>query len=449
MTAMGRPRLAVLTLALILPGIMSAQGGGRLHGTAFDSLLGRPLAGATVWLQDLNRSAFTDSIGRFVLDSVPAGRHVFLLAHPDLDSAGLGTVASAIAVARGEDVALAVPSLATFWRRLCGPAEDGADSAIVFGSVQDADSHHPLSGVTVMVVWPRLHVNDSLHVRIETLADSAKTDSTGSYRVCGVATGMNVRAQARAGPFATGIVQLMARDRPVARRDFTLSLTLQIADSGRGSGALRGRVRSEAGRPVAGAQVVIDGVDSTLSDGDGRYALVRLPGGTHSLRARAVGFSPLEAAVDLPGERTKALDLELRTITVVDTITVLATGRTARVLQELEERRRAGFGYALRQDEIQRRATLRSVMQSVPSVNVQGNGLSFTVLMLAGSITRGYCVADLRIDGMPATWDQLSSYQPQDLVAVEVYPRASLVPVRYQNISSGCGMVLVWTKYLN
>jgi carboxypeptidase family protein len=341
-----------------------------------------------------------------------------------------------------------VPSIGTLWRRLCGREISGADSAIVFGSVRDADSHVPLSGVTVTVVWPRLHINDSLHVRVESMADSARTDSTGSYRVCGVATGMNVRAQAHAGPFATGVVQLTASTRPVARRDFTLTLTLQIADSGRGSSELRGRVRTDAGRAVPGAVVAIEGVDSTTSDGEGRFALGRLPGGTQWLRVRAVGFGPLEAAVDVPGSAVKTMDLELRSVTVVDTITVVATGRMARVLQEMEERRKAGFGYALRQEEIQRRVTMRSVMQSVPSVNVQGNGLSFTVLMQAGSIMRGYCVADLRIDGVPATWDQMSSYQPQDLVAVEVYPRASLVPIRYQSISSGCGMVLVWTKSL-
>jgi carboxypeptidase family protein len=440
-------RLGALAAAVTF-GARALPAQGRLHGVAFDSLLGRPLAGATVWLQDLNRSAFTDSSGRFTLDSVPAGRHVFLLAHPDLDSAGLGTVAAAITVARGVDVALAVPSIGTLWRRLCGREISGPDSAIVFGSVRDADSRVPLSGVTATVVWPRLHINDSLQLRVESLADSARTDSTGSYRVCGVATGMNVRAQAHAGPFATGVVQLTASTRPVARRDFTLSLTLQIADSGRGSSELRGRVRTEGGRPVPGAVVAIEGVDSTASDGEGRFALGRLPGGTQWLRVRAVGFGPLESAVDVPGSAAKTMDLELRSVTVVDTITVVATGRMARVLQELEERRKSGFGYALRQEEIQRRVTVRSVMQSVPSVNVQGNGLSFTVLMQGGSIMRGYCVADLRIDGVPATWDQMSTYQPQDLVAVEVYPRASLVPIRYQSISSGCGMVLVWTKNL-
>jgi len=436
-----------LTFALAaIWGTLNAQG--HLRGVAYDSLQGHPLAGATVWLRDLDRSAFTDSAGRFVMDSVPLGPHIFLLSHPDLDSAGFGTIAASVTLTVGTDIVLAVPSIRTLWRRLCGRDSIGVDSALVFGSVQDADARALLSGVTVTVVWPHLDMSDTHHLRVEIRADSATTDSTGTYRICGVATGTSVRAQARAGPHTTGIVQIMARARPVARRDFSLSL-VQVADSERGSGALRGQIRSEGGRAVAGAVVVLEGIDSTVSGSEGRFALDRLPGGTQWLRARALGFAPQEAAIDLTSSGVTTLDLDLRTITVLDTVTVVATGRMAQVLREFEERRLAGFGYALRRDEVQKRGTILSVMQSVPAVTVQGTMSTFAVLMRAGSISRGYCVADLRIDGVLSTWDQLSSYRPQDLVAVEVYPRAAIVPARYQSISSGCGMVLVWTKYLN
>ena len=228
-----------LTFALAaIWGTLNAQG--HLRGVAYDSLQGHPLAGATVWLRDLDRSAFTDSAGRFVMDSVPLGPHIFLLSHPDLDSAGFGTIAASVTLTVGTDIVLAVPSIRTLWRRLCGRDSIGVDSALVFGSVQDADARALLSGVTVTVVWPHLDMSDTHHLRVEIRADSATTDSTGTYRICGVATGTSVRAQARAGPHTTGIVQIMARARPVARRDFSLSL-VQVADSERGSGALGAR----------------------------------------------------------------------------------------------------------------------------------------------------------------------------------------------------------------
>ena len=442
------PRSRGLTVALAAIAISTGLGAqGRLHGVAYDSLLGRPLAGASVWLRDLNRSTLTDSSGRFVLDSVPPGRHVFLLAHPDLDSAGLGIVAAAVTVAPGTEVTLAVPSIGTVWRRLCGRDSIGADSAIVFGSVRDADSQALLSGVTVTVVWPHLTLAALRHEGVETRADSTMTDSTGTYRVCGLATGLNVRAQARAGPFATGIVQLNASERPIARLDFLLS-RMPVGDSGRGASSLIGRVHTSRGNPVAEALIVLEGVDSAVSDADGRFTLSRLPGGTQWLRARAVGFAPRETGVELPSRGVDTLDLELHAITQLDTITVVATARTRRVLREVDERRKLGLGYALGQDEIQRRVTLRSVLQGFPSVTVQGTMNSFTVLMHSGSMSRAYCVADLPIDGIPSTWDLLASYEPKDIAAVEVYPRASSVPLQYQNVASTCGMVLVWTTYL-
>lgn len=442
------PRSRGLEVALAAFMISTGLGAqGRLRGVAYDSLLGRPLAGASVWLRDLNRSTLTDSSGRFVLDSVPPGRHVFLLGHPDLDSAGLGIVAAAVTVAPGTEVALAVPSIGTVWRRLCGRDSIGADSAIVFGSVRDADSQALLSGVTVTVVWPHLTLAALRHEGVETRADSAVTDSTGTFRVCGLATGLNVRAQARAGPFATGIVQLNASERPIARLDFLLS-RMPAGDSGRGASSLIGRVHTSRGNPVAEALIVLEGVDSAVSDADGRFTLSRLPGGTQWLRARAVGFAPRETGVELPSRGVDTLDLELHAITQLDTITVVATARTRRVLREVDERRKLGLGYVVGPDEIQRRVTLRSLLQSFPGVTVQGTMNTFTVFMHSGSLSSAYCIADLRIDGIPSTWDLLSSYEPKDIAAVEVYPRVSTVPLQYQNVASTCGMVLVWTTYL-
>jgi carboxypeptidase family protein len=466
MTAMVRPRLSALTFALFLPGILSAQG--RLRGVAFDSLLGRPLAGATVWLQDLNRSAFTDSAGRFVLDSVPPGRHVFLLAHPDLDSAGLGTVAAAITVARDQDVALAVPSLATFWRWLCGSESIGADSGIVFGSVRDMDSERLLAGAVVSVFWPKLQVTDSLQVRMDEETDSATTDSIGSYHVCGVGMNLATSVRARAGASFTGMVQVATVPRPLTRRDFAVSRL--PAAGGQWRSVIHGRVETENGHPISRARVTVDGADSTVTDAQGVFLLPHLPGGTQWLRSRAVGFAPLERAVDLSSGDTTKLRIQLQSVTILDTITSVATRALPRALQEFEERRRAGFGYSLAAAEIKRASNVRSVMQRFPAlivgprmsseaVSVGGQVIqstpdlreaqapgTFAVYMKRDATLSGYCLANLYIDSIESAWEQLASYKPDELVGIEVYPRESLIPIRFQKVSSGCGAVLVWTK---
>jgi len=94
---------------------------------------------------------------------------------------------------------------------------------------------------------------------------------------------------------------------------------------------------------------------------------------------------------------------------------------------------------------------VRSVLSSVPSIQlVRGRGnTDFMVLLSNPSVGgRGWCAPPLYIDGFLADWDQLHTYTPKDLVGVEVYPRAASVPVQYQQVSSGCGVVLIWTKYL-
>jgi len=47
-----------------------------------------------------------------------------------------------------------------------------------------------------------------------------------------------------------------------------------------------------------------------------------------------------------------------------------------------------------------------------------------------------------------ADWEQVHTCKPKDLVGVEMYPRASSAPLQYQQVATGCGVVLIWTKYL-
>jgi len=96
--------------------------------------------------------------------------------------------------------------------------------------------------------------------------------------------------------------------------------------------------------------------------------------------------------------------------------------------------------------------TMRAVFTGVPAVRVdrtRGGVGDFQVLLEAPGLSgQGWCVASLYIDGFRANYDQLSGYQPSDLIGVEIYQRVSSAPVQYQQVASGCGVVLVWTKYM-
>src|SRR4029077_12232636 len=95
---------------------------------------------------------------------------------------------------------------------------------------------------------------------------------------------------------------------------------------------------------------------------------------------------------------------------------------------------------------------MRSVLSSMPTIQLvrgQGNTDFMALLPNPGAAGRGWCLAGLYIDGFEADWDQLQTYKPKDLVGVEMYPRATDVPLQYQQGAARlCGVVLVWTQYL-
>jgi hypothetical protein len=130
---------------------------------------------------------------------------------------------------------------------------------------------------------------------------------------------------------------------------------------------------------------------------------------------------------------------------------IRVVGQPSRMLQEFEERRRAGLGHTLGEDQIQGAGTLRGVVGTLPTVRIgRGSGLKDFVVLLPrpGADARGYCVATLYIDGFLSDYDQLQNYRPDDLVGIEMYPRPSLAPIQFQSISTGCGVLIIWTKYL-
>ena len=439
-----RRTLATLAFAAGVAGQAAAQGGGTIRGLAFDSLLGAGLPGAEVWVRGTGRTATTDSVGRFRIDSVPAGRHVLALVHPDLDSAGLHSVAAAVTVGVGDTavVTLAVPSLRTLWRRACpSPTAVPPDSGILFGVVRDARTGNRIAGAAIVISWLSLQRVGRAQVMVDTREARVLSDSIGGYYACGVGADMRLEVRAHVPADSSGLIQVLPRARPVARRDLT------VGAGARGAG-LRGTVSGADGRPVSQARIVVEEAGSTTSGEDGRFTLAGLPAGTQWLRARAIGYVPLERALELRDGDTTALPLVLgRAPVLLDSISV--RGARPLALEQFDERRRLGLGYAQDEADLRRRPTMRSVFAGVPSVTIGGrSAFNFLILMPSPGVARGYCAASIFIDGLQSSVEALAAYHTDELVGVEVYPRGSTAPGRYQRLDSECGVVLAWTKYL-
>ncbi len=429
----------------------AAQNGssGAIRGVVYDSLLRAPLGGAEVWLRGTERREITTHDGRFRFDSVAPGRYTIAVTHAGLDSAGLYSVALPLTVVAGDTlrVSIATQSLATLWRRRCGVSlGSSSDSGLVFGVIQDATTGAHLAGAAVIARWVRLNKISDVDVQVNDRDVRVRTDSLGAYYACGVATDMTLIVRGYAGRDSTGPLDVRLGPRAVARQDLTVALDRPA------TAVLRGSARTNDGKPLLGARATVRDATSTSFNAAGTFVLTGLPAGTQWVTVTAIGRQPADQAVDLKNGDTTTISVTLEPLPVtLEPVRVTARPRSI-ALKEFEERRRLGLGYPGTAAELEGVRTMRAVFTGAPSVRVertQGATADFQILIESPSISgQGWCVASLFIDGFKARFEQLSQYQPTDLLGVEIYQRASSAPLQYQSTATGCGVVLVWTKYV-
>jgi hypothetical protein len=437
---------------------------GSIRGEVFDSLIGKRLEGAEVRVLGTALRATTDQRGQFRLDSVPAGRLVLLVDHPALDSAGLSDLPSRVAVAAGRTTRarLTVPSLRTLTAAACGgsPVPLGRDSGIVFGAVRDAESGARLAGARVAVSWLEVERPEG-RLQVTRRVRDVATDSLGNYYACSVAQDVEFRVQAGAGPFESGVLELQVGDRRVLRHDLSVSREApeEVVDTTpglhTGRATLFGSVRSEGGPSLDHVLVSVQGAPSeAVTDAAGSFVLTDLPSGSQMFYARRIGFRFTRLSVELRNGDTTRVSLELAAVTILDTLRVTGAPWVRSELDELDRRLHGGsFGYVLTSEDLRPLQDLRSAFGNLPLLRVETvrGGYGYSLLSLRGA---RLCSVDIWIDGLRQDVEVLQTYRPQDVIAVEYYPRGGQAPLRYQPSSfSSCGadlpgVLLVWTRYL-
>src|SRR4051812_46837652 len=139
-------RLGVALAAAVLVPAQTAIAQGivphtsRIVGIVVDSIHKSGLEGAEVVVSGLAGPVITDSLGRFTIDSLPAGTYQIGVFHPLLESLGLTLTTRPFTVGRDSTgvANLAVPSVETLAARYCGNPAAGTRPAVVAGRVLDA-----------------------------------------------------------------------------------------------------------------------------------------------------------------------------------------------------------------------------------------------------------------------------------------------------------------------
>jgi hypothetical protein len=185
---------------------------------------------------------------------------------------------------------------------------------------------------------------------------------------------------------------------------------------------------------------------SARSDILGDVRFPGVPSGDYIIEARLLGYQRLSTPLKISGRDSLSVMLflrqtsqELPPVTVVDTAYDL--------LSEFEQRRRRHIGgYFITEDEVY--AQLGSTLGNVILARIPGVGVvrhpdgSESFFSRRGPNTIGQGC------GIRIYYDGVRTSAPTSLAAVggiEFY-NPGFVPVRYRELGSGCGVMLIWSR---
>jgi hypothetical protein len=416
-----------------------------LVGLVVDSLHGGALSGAVIQVAGTERSAVSDSAGRYRIDSVPPGTHPLALFHPLLDTLGLSIATNAVAFEAGHvgRAILAVPSAATVWRLFCGadtiaPAKTPSGTIVVrhsapaaiLGRVMDPDAEVSVGGAEVTLAWTELEVGKETGLHRVRVTRTATTDVSGTFHLCAVPGPVQGTMHATLGAATTGEVpvaigggELLLKELRLAAADTARhsgreTATVAAGGSAGGSAAtmlrtgpavVTGRVVTVGGTAIGGAVVTVLGAAPQVVTADsGAFTLGRLPAGTQTLVVRAIGYTPAEVPVELTSRAPQTVTVTLMPAPpMLPPVHVEAARMLAYQKIGFTERQRMGFGHFLSDSDVARRAAAAvrvvDLFTGMPGVRVEyvsGQPVLRGTRGGSGLTPGGGCVAYV-VDGAP------------------------------------------------
>ncbi len=241
---------------------------------------------------------------------------------------------------------------------------------------------------------------------------------------------------------------------------------------------LEGVVRDKDERPLAAAEVVVDKQHRALTNSRGEFSIPDIEAGLIEFTARRIGYNPVTTAVQAdPGLRV-SLAVKLTPLAIQLGTIVIEGKRLDKGLWQtgFYKRRDGAAGTFFDADYMSHfHAGISSLISAIPSVKLtRRNNASVPV----GKLPDGNeCLMNVFVDGIRFPFidntgiDEIAS--TDDVLAVEVYPRASEVPIRISGLggsggqgqlgtvniqrpgtfemgstSGECGAILIWTKPL-
>ena len=185
-----------------------------LSGIIEDSVSGRVIAGGRVLLRGTRLAATSDAAGRFQLSPVLPGQHVIEVRTPSLDSIASPHVAPVTFTIAAETHRVRIPPVDTVASRLCSSWVGSGQRplGLLVGTLAIRGDSVPPANVNVGAQWTDLMARNEgptavLVSKTPRLVE-ARTDSTGTFRLCGVPvnTPLDVRSELNGATLAHDVV---------------------------------------------------------------------------------------------------------------------------------------------------------------------------------------------------------------------------------------------------
>ncbi len=227
-----------------------------------------------------------------------------------------------------------------------------------------------------------------------------------------------------------------------------------------GIGIIDGIVTDTLLRPLSSADVSVVGVGArVVTEESGRFRFLQVPAGQYLLVVRRIGFAPTSGIIEVPANDTLRLSYTLaRTTNLMDTIRVKETRVSLRML-EFEQRRAAGIGQFITQEQIDKRGSLQTAdfLRTLSGIDVstltstQFEGKIALSKREGGSVLgegAGACAMQVILDGivMPRNFNLDLLPPPKQIAGIEVYKGAATIPPQFGGADRRCGMILFWTR---
>jgi hypothetical protein len=234
-------------------------------------------------------------------------------------------------------------------------------------------------------------------------------------------------------------------------RRFVLGLALiaPLPLSGQQAGGIQGQVvAGPTHAPIPGAVVDVAAAHlSATSDTAGRFALRDLSPGTYLLEIHAVGFTEAAWRLRVTEGHVVQHVFDLEPL-LVKLPAVAVEGQKAefgRRFADFERRRDRKMGYFLTRKDIDglNASALTDVLATVRGVTLDCTG--GTCIARMSRSARG-CEPQYFIDGNESTAFFARNTPPHDILGLEIYRGPSELPAEFTGSTSGCGVIVIWTK---